>query len=174
MRVSSRTLWSIRLPRPTFHNDSNLCGPVLALSAAGQNTQGIRAEYIPLSGSRSHSTLSIPFRFMHWVMKVPFFPVLWITYWNPAVEEWFKNSLHISVPLAQGALYNLTDTQWMLASAFLRISAANTAGKCLSFEASFNVKILERCSGLTRMCDRDKLDRKFTSQPSELCKTSFF
>lgn len=85
-----------------FHNDSNLCGPVLALSAAGQNTQGIGAESIPLSGSRSHSTLSVPFRFMHWVMKVPFFPLLWITYWNPAVEGWFKNSLYISVPLPGG------------------------------------------------------------------------
>lgn len=63
VRVSSWRLWSICHPRPTFHNDSNLCGPVLALSAAGQNTQGIRAEYIPLSGSRSHSTLSFPFRF---------------------------------------------------------------------------------------------------------------
>lgn len=137
MRVSSRTLWSIRLPRPTFHNDSNLCGPVLALSASGQNTQGIRAEYIPLSGSHSHSTLSVPFRFMQWVMKVPFFPVLWITYWNPAVEKWFKNSLYISVSLARAALYNITDSRCMLASAFLRISAANTCAKCLSFEGSF-------------------------------------
>lgn len=146
-RVSSRTLWSICLRRPTFHNDSNLCGPVLALSAAGQNTRGIGAESIPLSGSRSHSTLSLPFRFMHWVMKVPSFPLLWITYWNPAVEEWFKNSLYISAPLpggGEGGFYNLSDTQWMHASSFLRISAENTAGTRLSFQASFNVRILER------------------------------
>ncbi len=81
--------------RPTFHNGSNLYGPVLALSAAGQNTQGIRAEYIPLSDTGSHSTVSFPFR-LYALGNEGFsfsFPLLWITYWNPAVDEWFKHNL---------------------------------------------------------------------------------
>lgn len=90
-------LWVLRSichHRPTFHNGSNLYGPVLALSAAGQNTQGIRAEYIPLSDTGSHSTVSFPFR-LYALGNESFsfsFPLLWITYWNPAFEEWFKHS----------------------------------------------------------------------------------
>lgn len=91
-------LWELRSifhHRPTFHNGSNLYGPVLALSAAGQNTQGIRAEYIPLSDTGSHCTVSFPFR-LYALGNEGFsfsFPLLRITYWNPAVEEWFKHSL---------------------------------------------------------------------------------
>lgn len=91
--VALRVLRSICHHRPTFHNGSNLYGPVLALSAAGQNTQGVRAEYIPLSDTGSHSTLSFPFR-LYALGNESFsfsFPLLWITYWNPAFEEWFKH-----------------------------------------------------------------------------------
>lgn len=92
--VALWVLRSISHHRPTFHNGSNLYGPVLALRAAGQNTQGIRAEYIPLSDTGSHSTVSFPFR-LYALGNESFsfsFPLLWITYWNPAFEEWFKHS----------------------------------------------------------------------------------
>lgn len=88
-------LRSICQHRPTFHNGSNLDGPVRALSAAGQNTQGIRAEYISLSDTGSHSTVSFPFR-LYVLGNEGFsfsFPLLWITYWNPAFEEWVKHRL---------------------------------------------------------------------------------
>lgn len=88
--------------------------------------------------------------FMHWVMKASFFPVLWITYWNPAVEEWFKNSLNISLPLALRPFHNRTYAQRLLGSVLPRNPAANKAAWRISFEAPFNVRILERCVGLTR------------------------
>lgn len=96
--VAWRGLRSVCHHIATFHNGSNLYSPVLALSAAGQNTQGIRAEYIPLSDTGSHSTVSFPFR-LYALGNEGFFllPLLWITYWNPAAEEWFKHS-HVYFP----------------------------------------------------------------------------
>lgn len=80
--VALLELRSIFHHRPTFYYGSNLYGPVLAQSAAGQNTQGIRAEYIPLSDTGSHSTVSFPFR-LYAVGNEGFsfsFPLLRITY----------------------------------------------------------------------------------------------
>lgn len=94
-RVAFWELRSICHHRPTFHNGSNLYGPVLALSAAGQNTQGIKAEYIPLSDTGSHSTVSFPFRLYAPGNEGFSFSSarLWITYWNPALEQRFKHCL---------------------------------------------------------------------------------
>lgn len=88
--------------------------------------------------------------FMHWVMKASFFPLLWITYWNPAVEEWFKNSLNISLPLASGPLHSRTYAQRLLGSVLPRKPGSKQGCMTYFFWGPFYVRIFERCVGLRR------------------------